>query len=77
MLSGIPGTAGYLDDIIIMCRSLAEFQDQVCAVLERVQEYDFHLTAHRCQFFLESIKYLGINFDATGRHPDTENIRDV
>nr|VZI02168.1 unnamed protein product [Spirometra erinaceieuropaei] len=41
MLSGIPGTARYLDDIIIVGRSPAELQDRVCAVLERVQEYGF------------------------------------
>ncbi|BHF74752.1 hypothetical protein SprV_0501784000 [Sparganum proliferum] len=70
MLSGIPGTAGYLDDIIIVGRSPAELQDRVCAVLERVQEYGFRLRADRCQFFLNSIKCLGFVFDVTGRHPD-------
>ncbi|BHF71557.1 hypothetical protein SprV_0401461600 [Sparganum proliferum] len=43
MLSGIPGTAGYLDDIIIVGRSPAELQDRVCAVIESVQEYGFRL----------------------------------
>nr|VZI03784.1 unnamed protein product [Spirometra erinaceieuropaei] len=75
MLSGIPGTAGYLDDIIIVGSSPAEVQDRVCAVLERVQEYGFRLRADECQFFLDSIKYLGFVFDVTGRHPDPENIR--
>nr|VZI25731.1 unnamed protein product [Spirometra erinaceieuropaei] len=77
MLSGIPGTAGYLDDIIIVGRSPAELQDRVCAVLERVQEYGFRLRAEKCQFFLGSIKYLGFVFDANGRHPDPENIRAI
>ncbi|BHF79495.1 hypothetical protein SprV_0702261500 [Sparganum proliferum] len=77
MLSGIPGTAGYLDDIIIVGRSPAELQDRVCAVLERVQEYGFRLRADKCQFFLYSIKYLGFVFDVNGRHPDPENIRAI
>ncbi|VDL88014.1 unnamed protein product [Schistocephalus solidus] len=77
MLSGIPGTSGYLDDIMIMGRSPTELQDRVCAVLKRLQEYGFHLRADKCQFFLESIKYLGFIFDATGRHPDPENIRAI
>ncbi|BHF65205.1 hypothetical protein SprV_0200821500 [Sparganum proliferum] len=71
MLSGIPGTAGYLG------RSPAELQDRVCAVLERVQEYGFPLRADKCQFFLDSIKYLGFVFDVNGRHPDPENIRAI
>nr|VZI44221.1 unnamed protein product [Spirometra erinaceieuropaei] len=77
MLSGIPGTAGYLDDIIIVGRSPAELQDRVCAGLERVQEYGFRLRADKCQFFLDSIKYLGFVFYANGRHPDPENIRAI
>ncbi|BHF72892.1 hypothetical protein SprV_0401596300 [Sparganum proliferum] len=77
MLSGIPGTAGYLDDIIIVGRSPAELQDRVCAVLERVQEYGFRLRADKCQFFLDSIKYLGFVFDVNGRHPDPENNRAI
>nr|VZI26728.1 unnamed protein product [Spirometra erinaceieuropaei] len=77
MLSGIPGTAGYLEDIIIVGRSPAELQDRVCAVLERVQEYGFRLRADKCQFFLDSIKYLGFVFDVNGRHPDPENIRAI
>nr|VZI29405.1 unnamed protein product [Spirometra erinaceieuropaei] len=77
MLSGIPGPAGYLDDINIVGRSPTELQDRVCAVLERVQEYGFHPRADKCYSFLDSIKYLGFVFDVTGRHPDTENIRAI
>ncbi|BHF82338.1 hypothetical protein SprV_0802547500 [Sparganum proliferum] len=62
MLSGIPGAAGYLDDIIIVGRSTAELQDRVCAVLEHVQEYGFRLRADKCQFFLDSIKVPWIRF---------------
>nr|VZI33692.1 unnamed protein product [Spirometra erinaceieuropaei] len=77
MLSGIPGTTVYLDDIIIVGRSPAELQDRVCAVLERVQEYGFRLRADKGQFFLDSIKYLGFVFDVTGHHRDPENIRAI
>nr|VZI05682.1 unnamed protein product [Spirometra erinaceieuropaei] len=77
MLSGIPGTAGYLDDIIIVGRSPGELQDRVCAVLERVQEYGFRLRADKCQFLLDSIKYHGFIFDVTGCHPEPENIRAI
>ncbi|BHF77390.1 hypothetical protein SprV_0602049500 [Sparganum proliferum] len=77
MLSGIPGTAGYLNDIITVGRFPAELQDRVCAVLERVQEYGFRLRADKCQFFLDSIKYLGSVFDDTGRHLDPENFRAI
>nr|VZI11997.1 unnamed protein product [Spirometra erinaceieuropaei] len=77
MLSGIHGTAGYLDDIIIVGRSPAELQHRVCAVLERVLEYGFRLRADKCQFFLDSIKYLGFVSDVIGRHQHPENIRAI
>ncbi|BHF84819.1 hypothetical protein SprV_0902797100 [Sparganum proliferum] len=74
MFSGIPDTAGYLDDIIIVGRSPAELQDRVCAVLERVREYGVRLRDDTCQFFPDSIKYLGFVFDVSGRHPNPKNI---
>nr|VZI19432.1 unnamed protein product [Spirometra erinaceieuropaei] len=73
-LSGIPGTAEYLDGIIILSRSPAELQERVCAVLKRVQEYRFRLRGDKS---LDSIKYLGFGFDVTGRHPDPENVRAI
>nr|VZI47197.1 unnamed protein product [Spirometra erinaceieuropaei] len=76
MFSGIPGTVGYLNDIIVG-RSHAELQDRMCAVLERVQKYGFRLRVDKCQFFFDFIKSLGFFFDVTGRHPDPENIRAI
>nr|VZI43363.1 unnamed protein product [Spirometra erinaceieuropaei] len=58
-------SAGHLDDIVvIVSRSPAELQDQVCV----------QYSANKCQFFLGSIKYLEFVFDVTGRNPDAENI---
>nr|VZH97721.1 unnamed protein product [Spirometra erinaceieuropaei] len=54
-----------------------ELQDRVCAVLELTHEYGFRLRVDKCQFFLDSIKYLGFVFDVTGHHPDPENIRTI
>nr|VZI34367.1 unnamed protein product [Spirometra erinaceieuropaei] len=72
-----PWHSWYLDDILIVGRSPAELQERVCAVLERVQEYGFRLRDDKCQFFLDSIKYLGFVFDVTGHNPDPENIRAI
>jgi hypothetical protein len=77
MITGLPGTAAYLDDIILMGRSTEELQSRIVAVLQRIQEYGFRLRSDKCQFFLQSIKYLGFIFDSDGRHPDPENIRAI
>ncbi|CAH8597340.1 unnamed protein product [Dicrocoelium dendriticum] len=77
MISGIPGTAAYLDDLLIVGRTPEELRERLAAVLQRVQEYGFRLKPEKCQFFLPSIKYLGFIFDAHGRHPDPENVRAI
>ncbi|BHF85809.1 hypothetical protein SprV_1002898200 [Sparganum proliferum] len=65
LLSGIPGTAVHLDDIIVIVgHSPAELQDRVC------EQY----SANKYQFFLGSIKFLEFVFYVTGRNPDPENI---
>ncbi|BHF85344.1 hypothetical protein SprV_1002850700 [Sparganum proliferum] len=65
LLSGIPGTAVHLDDIIVIVgHSPAGLQDRVC------EQY----LANKYQFFLGSIKFLEFVFYVTGRSPDPENI---
>ncbi|KAA3676508.1 uncharacterized protein DEA37_0007238 [Paragonimus westermani] len=56
MISGLPGTAAYLDDIILMGRSTEELHSRIVAVLQRIQNYGFRLKSEKCQFFLPSIK---------------------
>ena len=74
MITGISGCAAYLDDIIIAGRSRKELEQRIAAVLERIQTYGFRLRSEKCQFFLQSIRYLGFIFDEHGRRPDPENI---
>ncbi|BHF73132.1 hypothetical protein SprV_0401620800 [Sparganum proliferum] len=74
MLSGIPGTAGYLDDIIIVSRSLPSCRTECAQYSNVCRNMAFRLRADKCQFFLDSIKYLGFFVEATGRDPDAENI---
>jgi len=74
MLNGLDGAAAYLDDIIIVGKTPVELQERIRNVLSRIQEYGFHLRADKCQFFLQTIKYLGFIFDEQGRRPDPNNI---
>ena len=77
VISGLAGTAAYLDDIIIMGRTTEELKDRLIAVLQRIQDHGLRLRPEKCQFFMRKIKYLGFVFDAEGRHPDPENIRAI
>ncbi|CAH8655864.1 unnamed protein product [Dicrocoelium dendriticum] len=77
MIAGIPGTAAYLDDLLIVGRNPEELRERLVSVFKRIQEYGFRLRADKCQFFLRSIKYLGFVFDANGRHPDPGNVEAI
>ncbi|KAA3675571.1 uncharacterized protein DEA37_0000796 [Paragonimus westermani] len=74
MLSGLPGTVAYLDDIIIHGRTRDDLREWIAAVLRRDQDYGFRLRADKCPFSMSSIKCLGIVFNATGRRRDPENV---
>ena len=77
IISGLPGTAAYMDDIVLMGRSSEELKDRISEVLKRLEDHGLRLRPDKCQLFLSSIKYLGYIFDANGRHPDPENIRAI
>jgi transposase InsO family protein len=77
MISGLPGTAAYMDDIVLMGRTTEELQDRISTVLERIQSHGLRLRPDKCQLFMPTIKYLGYIIDAEGRHPDPENIRAI
>ena len=77
IISGLLGTAAYMDDVILMGRSADELKERIAAVLKRFEDHGLRLRPDKCQFFLSSIKYLGYIFDAKGRHPDPENIRAI
>ncbi|MBM6549427.1 hypothetical protein H7673_11295 [Streptococcus dysgalactiae subsp. equisimilis] len=77
MLTGITGTAAYLDDIIVMGRTQEELFHRLNAVLDRIQDYGFRIREEKCDFFMSSIKYLGFILDKNGRRPDPEKIRAI
>ena len=77
ILSGIPGVAAYLDDILIVAATLEQLQERTTSVLKRISENGFRLRPEKCQFLLRSVKYLGFIFDADGRRPDPENVQAI
>ncbi|CAH8567690.1 unnamed protein product [Schistosoma mattheei] len=50
ILSGIPGVATYLDDILIVATSLEQLRERTKAVLQRISDNGFRLRPEKCQF---------------------------
>ena len=49
----------YLDDIIIYSKSIEEHYDHLQTVLGLVHKAGISLKIHKCQFFTETVDYLG------------------
>ena len=74
MLTGVEGTAAYLDDIIIVGQSNQELIERISRVLTCIQDFGFQLRPEKCHFYLPSIKYLAFILDCQGRRPDPANV---
>ncbi|CAH8546802.1 unnamed protein product [Schistosoma rodhaini] len=77
MLQDIPGTAAYLDDILIMGTDYADLEKKVDMVLRRIADFGFTLRAEKCDFYMEQVRYLGFIIDKNGRKPDPENVEAI
>ncbi|CAH8515513.1 unnamed protein product [Schistosoma bovis] len=77
MLQDIPGTAAYLDDILIMGTDYADLENKVDTVLRRIADYGLRLRAEKCDFYMEQVRYLGFIIDKNGRKPDPENVEAI
>ncbi|CAH8670750.1 unnamed protein product [Schistosoma haematobium] len=77
MVSNIEGVAVYLDDIIVVGSSTQELMRRLDVVLTKISQAGFQLQKEKCEFLLESVKYLGYIFDKDGRRPDPDNINAI
>ena len=50
----------YLDDILILTKTLEEHWKVVCQVMELLQQYGLSLKLEKCEFEKTSIEYLGV-----------------
>ncbi|RXN04226.1 putative protein K02A2.6-like protein [Labeo rohita] len=77
VLLGIPNTHCYLDDILITGRNDAEHLKTLDQVLTRLEKYGLKLQCEKCEFFKQSLEFLGHYIDATGLHKSPEKIKAI
>lgn len=70
MVDDLPGSAAYMDDIIISGQNEAEHEKNLHSVLKRIREYGFNLRFNKCKCYMSSLKYLGFVIDGEGLHPE-------
>ncbi|KFD63863.1 hypothetical protein M514_12264 [Trichuris suis] len=74
MIAGLSGAMAYLDDVLVVGRTVEEHNRNLDAVLNRIMDFGFKIRREKCQFGLEEVKYLGFIVDKHGRRPDPDKI---
>jgi len=77
LLDGIPGVVCMIDDTLIHGRTREEHDSRLKQVLQRLQEAGMTLNTEKCQFFRESVKFLGHVIGSSGIRPDPDNVEAI
>jgi hypothetical protein len=73
-LQGLEGVACFFDDIVVQGSTLQQSYHRLCSVLDRIRGKNLHLNKTKCQFFKQSVRYLGHEINAQGLHPLQEKV---
>lgn len=76
-LSGLPFTAVFADDICVSGKNKSQHVANLRAVLQRLKENGLRINFSKCQFFKESVTYLGYRIDKNGLHTDEKKIKAI
>ncbi|XP_039519644.1 uncharacterized protein K02A2.6-like [Pimephales promelas] len=77
VLSGLSGVQCYLDDILVTGKTEAEHLSNLDGTLQRLKEYGLRVRKDKCEFFKQSVEYLGHVIDADGLHKAPSKVRAV
>ena len=65
----------YVDDIVIFACTFREHLKRMRAVFQRLREAGLKLKPSKCEWFKESLPYLGHVVDQDGIHPDPKKVK--
>ena len=68
VIQGIPGTANYLDDIIVTGATEKKHLNNLKITLGKLKVRGFRLRMDKCKFFQDTVEYLGHVIDSQGIH---------
>lgn len=76
-LSGLPSTAVFADDICVTGATKSIHMSNLRAVLQRLNENGLRINFSKCQFFRDSVTYLGYKIDKFGLHTDSKKVEAI
>ncbi|CAF1515164.1 unnamed protein product [Adineta ricciae] len=74
IITGIPNTVAYLDDILITWKTTADHLQTLDTVLARLADFGLTCNPSKCSFFKDEVNYLGFIIDQHGRRPDPTRV---
>ena len=77
LLSDIPSTVVYNDDILITGETEEEHLHNINTVMSRLKQAALTLRKSKCHFLLEKVEYLGHNISEKGLQPTDDKIRAI
>lgn len=77
LTNDLPGTAAYLDDILVTSASIEEHEARLLRVFERLSRFGFKVRQEKCSFLKKEVKYLGFILNESGRKPDPEKTKAI
>ena len=65
----------YLDDIIVYSKGFSQHMQRLKQIFNKFREFNVKLKASKCNFFKQSVSYLGHLINKTGIKPDPDRIK--
>nr|VZI30274.1 unnamed protein product [Spirometra erinaceieuropaei] len=75
MLTNVPGTIAYLDDILVVGSSEEELTQRLDQVVDNLIDYGLKVNMEKSEFLRKEIHYLGFIVNENGRAPDPERVK--
>ncbi|BHF68967.1 hypothetical protein SprV_0301200800 [Sparganum proliferum] len=75
MLTNVPGTIAYLDDILVVGSSEEELTQRLDQVVDNLIDYGLKINMEKSEFLRKEIHYLGFIINKNGRAPDPERVK--
>ncbi|CAI6349493.1 unnamed protein product [Macrosiphum euphorbiae] len=77
LLSAIPGTVCFYDDIVIAGKDDKELSERLYSVLDKLSLAGLTVKKEKCNFFTDHVTFLGYKVDKNGLHIPDERIKAI
>ncbi|XP_058816915.1 uncharacterized protein K02A2.6-like [Topomyia yanbarensis] len=77
MLTGLPHTCGYLDDVVVGGVNPENHWANLQAVFQRISDFGFTIRVEKCIFAQPQIKYVGHLLDRNSLRPDPSKVQAI